>query len=219
MTHYAYIDESGTQPEHQVMTVSLVLFDGRKAAERARIRILKQLYPHLAHDLKALTRKKLHFTDMRDDDQSLVAGLLAQEKIAAVINSHLHTREDEPHSVLFGRYTKMVQLLLYRALELTNGEMRVIIAQQGGFETYEDGFLSDVNKAAELFSKRNKKVFRVIEYQLRPAHSVCGLQLADFYAGTVRKMLIDSMNGIEAELSSPFDLVQHQINLEDFIDL
>lgn len=39
--------------------------------------------------------------------------------------------EEEAHSVAFARYTRMVQLLLYRALELKTGEMRVIIAQQG----------------------------------------------------------------------------------------
>jgi hypothetical protein len=43
------------------MTVSLVLFDGRRAADRTHHKILKELYPHLAHDLKALGSKKLHF--------------------------------------------------------------------------------------------------------------------------------------------------------------
>lgn len=219
MPYYAYIDESGTLAEHQVMTVSLVLFDGRRTADRAHLKILKDLHPHLAHDLRALGHKKLHFTDMPDHVQNQVASHLAQESIAAVINSHWHNLEEEPHSAVFGRYTRMVQLLLYRALELTNGEMKVIIAQQGGWETYEDSFLAEVRKAAELFSVRNKHVFRAVDYQLKPAHTVCGLQLADFYAGAVRKMLLESLTGRASHLSSPYDRVQHQIRLEDFIDL
>lgn len=79
--------------------------------------------------------------------------------------------------------------------------------------------VTDVHKAAELFSKRNKNAFRAVDYQLRPAHTVCGLQIADFYAGAVRKMFLDSVNGLESNLSSPYDRLQHQISLEDYIDL
>ena len=218
MPYYAYIDESGTLSEHQVMTVSLVLLEGRRTADRAHLKILKELYPHLANDLKALGGKKLHFADMPDHVQNQVANQLASERVTAVINSHWHTMDEEAHSTSFGRYTKMVQLLLYRALELTTGEMKVIIAQQGGWETYEKPFLAEIHKAIELFSKR-KHEFRAVDYQLKPAHTVCGLQLADFYAGTVRKMFLDSLDGLDTHLSSPYDLVQHQISLEDFIDL
>ena len=219
MAYYAYIDESGTLYEHQVMTVSLVLFDGRRAADRTHHKILKELYPHLAHDLKALGSKKLHFTDMPDHIQNQVATHLAGEQITAVINSHWHNTDEEAHGTSFGRCTKMVQHLLYRALELTTGEMKIIIAQQGGWETYEKSFLAEVRKSPELFSKRHNHVFRAVDYQLKPAHTVCGLQLADFYAGTVRKMFLDSLDGLETHLSSPYDRVLHQISLEDFIDL
>lgn len=219
MPNYAYIDESGTQPEHQVMTVSLVLLNGRRAAERAHLRILKGLYPYLAGDPKALSKKKLHFCDMPDDIQNKVARHLASEPICAVINSHWHNSKDEPHEVIFGRYTKMVQLLVYRALELTSGKLTVVIAQQGGWETYENSFLGNVRRTAELFSKRNKSVFRYVEYHLEPAQTVYGLQLADFYAGTVRKMFLDSLEGLESHLSSPYDQVKHQIIWENYIEL
>jgi hypothetical protein len=218
MVHYAYIDESGTLIEHQVMTVSLVLFGGRRVAERAHHKILKELYPHLADKPKVLGSKKLHFADMPDATQTQVARHLAHESITAVINSHWHSNEEEPHGTIFGRYTKMVQLLLYRALEITAGEMRVVIAQQGGWETYEDAFLAEIRKSAELFSKR-RQIFRAVEFQLKPARTVCGLQLADFYAGTVRKMLLDSLDALEPDLSRPYDQVRHQISLEDFIDI
>jgi hypothetical protein len=218
MPYYAYIDESGTLSEHQVMTVSLVLLEGRRTADRAHHKILKELYPHLDKDLKALGAKKLHFTDMPDFIQNQVASQLADERITAVISSHWHNTDEEAYGTSFRRYTKMVQLLLYRALELTTGEMKVIIAQQGGWETYEKPFLIEVRKAAELYSKRHHS-FRAVDYQLKPAHSLCGLQLADFYAGTVRKMFLDSLSGLETHLSSPYDRVQHQIILEDLIDL
>jgi hypothetical protein len=163
--------------------------------------------------------KKLHFADMPDHIRNQVANHLAQEKITAVVSSHWHNSEDTPHGTIFGRYTKMVQLLLYRALELTTGDVRVTIAQQGGWETYEEPFLAQVCKSAELLSKRNKHVFRVVDYQLKPAQSVCGLQLSDFYAGTVRKMFLDSLTDVVSHLSSPYSQVQHQISLEDFTDL
>lgn len=218
MPFYAYIDESGTLSEHQVMTVSLVLFEGRRAADRAHHKILQQLYPHLANDRKALGSKKLHFTDMADHTQIAIASQLAEERISAVINSHWHNTDDEAHGTVFARYTKMVQLLLFRALELTTGEIKVIIAQQGGWETYEKPFIADVRKAAELYSKRHH-TFRTVDYELKPANTVSGLQLADFYAGTVRKMFLDSLAGLETHLSSPYAQVHHQIRLEDFIDL
>lgn len=217
--HYAYIDEAGTQPEHRVMTVSLVLFNGRRAAERIHARILKALHPRLAHNQKALSKKTLHFFDMPGTVQTSVAKYLAQEQIAALIYCHWHNSDDEPHEVIFNRYTQMVRLLVYRALEITTGKMTVVIAQQGGWETYERHFFAEVDKAAKLFSDRNKNVFRTVDYQLKPAQSVCGLQLADFYAGTVRKMYLDTHSGLKADLSSPYDQVQHQITLENFIDL
>lgn len=200
------------------MTVSLVLFDGRRAAERVHYKVLKELYSHLANNPKALGSKKLHFADMPDDVQTQVARQLAGERIVAVINSHWHSSEGEPHEIVFGRHTKMVQLLMYRALELTDGGIEVIIAQRGGWEIYKDSFLAEVRKGAEAFSKR-KHVFRTVGYELKPAHTVCGLQLADFYAGAVRKMFLDSLDGLDFELSSPYDQVKHQISLEEFIDI
>jgi hypothetical protein len=74
------------------------------------------------------------------------------------------------------------------------------------------------SKVAELYSKRNKHVFRAISYELKPAQSVGGLQLADFYAGCVRKMFMDSLDGLEAHSSNPYNQLRHQIRLEDFID-
>jgi hypothetical protein len=183
------------------------------------MRVLKMLYPNQVHNLKALSKKNLHFADMPNNIQNQVASHLAQERIAAVINSHWHNDKNEPYKVIFGRYTKMVQLLLYRALELTTGNMKLIIAQQGGWETYGKEFLAEVGKATDLFSKRNKKVFRNVGYQLKSAQSVCGLQLADFYAGAVRKMFLDMLNGMDAHLSNPYKQVRHQIRLEEFIDL
>jgi hypothetical protein len=41
-----------------VMTISLVLFDGRRAAERTHHKILKALYPDLAHNAKALNDRR-----------------------------------------------------------------------------------------------------------------------------------------------------------------
>lgn len=218
MSNYAYIDESGTLVEHQVMALSLILLDGRRSADRIAERVLRSLYPHLARNAKALDRKVLHFTDMPDPVQNQVARQLAKEKISGVINSHWHSADTETHQILFTIYTKMLQLLVYRALEMTTGKLTVIIAEQGSPETYKAQLFSELQRTVEVFQKR-KSVFRPVQFELRSAQSLRGLQIADFYAGAVRKMLIESATGVDNNLCSPYQYVQHQINLEDYIDL
>jgi hypothetical protein len=215
--NYAYIDESGTLSEHKVMTVSLVLLDGRRVADRIVQNLLKQAHPHLAKDPKALGKKKLHFTDMSDAMQNQIANQLAQEKIGAVINAHWHNGDEERYEVIFARYTKMIRRLLYRGLELTNGELNLVIAQQGGWETYQTEFISDISKAVEEFRKR-KKIYRSVIYELQSAELNRGLQLADFYAGTVRKMYLSTFDGVKPEVCSPYNQVQHQITIDDYLE-
>ncbi len=218
MGSYAYIDESGTLIEHEIMTVSLVLVGGRRTPDRISERILKLLYPHLANDLKALGKKKLHFADMSGTVQNQVAAQLAQEKISGVINSHWHTRQEEPHQVLFSRYTRMTQLLIYRALEMTIGDLTVVIAEQGSPETYKAGLFADLEKTVDLYYRRTG-IFRKVTFELKSAQSHRGLQIADFYAGAVRKMWLESITGVETQLCAPYRLVQHQIKLEDYFEL
>jgi hypothetical protein len=219
MTFHAYIDESGTRIEHQVMTVSLVLLEGRRTAERIHTRVLKELYPHLAETPKLLAQKKLHFTDMSDEDRIVVASQLAGDNVSAVINSHFHVVEDEPYEVFFARYTHMVKLLLYKGLEFSDGELILTIAQQGGWETYRTAFLGDVRKVVDLYIKRSG-TFRTVDMELRSAQTSQGLQLADFYAGAVRKMYLDGLNhGLNPDQSGPYERVKHQISLEDYIGL
>jgi hypothetical protein len=54
----------------------------------------------------------MHFADMQDQVRAEVGRHLSGEPIGAVINSHWHSNEEDPHGTVFGRYTKMVQLLL-----------------------------------------------------------------------------------------------------------
>lgn len=218
MASYAYIDESGTLVEHEIMTVSLVLLAGRRTPDRISERILKLLYPHLASNPKALGKKKLHFADMSGTVQNQVASQLAEEKITGVINSHWHTCEEETHQVLFARYTRMAQLLLYRALEMTTDDLTVIIAEQGSPETYKTALFADLEKTVELFRRRTG-TFRKVNFELKSAQSLRGLQIADFYAGAVRKMWLESMTGVETHLCAPYRHVQHQIKLEEYFEL
>ncbi|MDP3507585.1 MAG: DUF3800 domain-containing protein [Candidatus Melainabacteria bacterium] len=212
-----YIDESGTLAEHKVMTVGLVLLDGRRSADRITERILKDLYPDIGNMPRVMAQKKLHFVDMSTTIQSRIASHLAGEQIQGIVNSHWHTGAEENHEIVFGRYTKMVQLLIYRALEQTLGPPSVTIAQQGGFETYEKAFLADLFKVVESFHKR-EKIYRSVDFTLKSAQTNRGLQLADFYAGSVRKMLLDSLEGLTSDSSSPYSQIQHQIRLDDYID-
>lgn len=216
--NYAYIDESGTLVEHEVMTVSLVLLSGRRTPDRISERILKVLYPHLAGNPKALGKKKMHFADMREEVQNQVATQLAQEKIAGVINSHWHTGAEEAHQILFSRYTRMVQLLIYRALEMTIGPLTVVIAEQGSPETYKSALFADLEKTVELFRRRTGS-FRKVDFELDSAQTLRGLQIADFYAGAVRKMWLESMTGTDTHLCAPYRHIQHQVKLEDYFEL
>jgi hypothetical protein len=215
--NFAYVDESGTLIEHEIMTVSLVLLDGRRAAEHISERILEQLYPHLADNPKALGKKKMHFADMTGDVQNVVATQLAQENIAGVINSHWHTGKEESHQTLFSRYTRMVQILLYKALGVTKGDLKVVIAEQGSPATYRVAFFADLDKTVELYRQRTG-TYRKVTYELKSAQTHRGLQLADFYAGTVRKMWLESKSGVETRLCTPYRHVEHQISLEDYCE-
>lgn len=160
----------------------------------------------------------MHFADMSGTVQNQVASQLAHENITGVINSHWHTGEEETHEILFSRYTRMVQLLLYRALELTTGDLTVVIAEQGSPETYKTSLFDDLDKTVELFRRRTGH-FRKVTFELKSAQSQRGLQIADFYAGTVRKMWLESMTGVETHLCAPYRHMQHQIKLEDYFEL
>ncbi len=219
MTKYAYIDESGTQAEHKIMTVSMVICDGRRVAGRVHARILGGMYRHKGLNLKALSKKQLHFADMSEQHRNSVARQLSRESINAVITSYWHQSDRDAHDVIFAHYTRMTQILIYRVLELTTGKLVIIVAQQGGWENYQQSFITKIKQAAELYSKRNQNVFRKVEYYVKPANTVPGLQLADFYAGAVRKMFLDCLNGLESHLSDPYRQIQHQIALENYIDL
>jgi hypothetical protein len=217
MPIYGYIDESGTLVEQQVMTVGLVLLDGRRSADRIAERILKELYPHLTELPKELGKKKLHFADMQEATQIKVARHLAQEKLCGVINSHWHSSESETHQILFSRYTMMIQLLLYKGLELTSGDLQLVIAEQGSPEIYKGKLFADLDKTVELYRRRTG-VYRKVGFELNSAQIVRGLQLADFYAGTVRKMWLEGLQGREAKASAPYRQIEHQITLADYID-
>lgn len=217
MTIYGYVDESGTLVEQRVMTVSLVLLEGRRAADHMSERILKELFPHLVKTPKVLGKKILHFTDMQESTQNHVASQLATQKISAVINSHWHIYGSETHQESFSRYTRMVQLLLYQGLEMTSGDFHLIIAEQGSPESYQAKLFADLGKTVSLHKKRTGN-YRNVRFELKSAQTVRGLQLADFYAGTVRKMWLEGLQGFEANNSMPFRHLEHQITLKTYID-
>lgn len=218
MPTYAYIDESGTMPEHEVMTVSLVLLEGKRTGDHISQRVLKKLYPHLENNLKVLSQKKLHFADMSNETQNQVARIISKEKISGVINCHWHAVKEEVHQVRFNRYVKMLQSLLFKALEITSGDLVVVIAEQGSPDSYRNELFSELRKIVDEFHRRFG-VFRHVEFELKSANNVRGLQLADFYAGTVRKMWLESSGqGVEVKACNPYCHLEHQITLTHFLD-
>ncbi len=69
MVYYGYVDESGTQYEQQIMTVSLVLFHGKRAASRIHARIIKEQSLELSLNHRTLSKQKLHFVDLSENAQ------------------------------------------------------------------------------------------------------------------------------------------------------
>jgi len=164
-----------------------------------------------------LNKKTLHFTDATKQVQNQVGLCLARENIRATVISHWYSGTEESHKVRFSRYAKMLQLLLWDALDQTSGDIVLVIAEQGSSEDYQAALYADLAKTIELFRKRTGP-FRKVTIQLRSAQTNQGLQIADFYAGTVRKMWLEIKMGIEADQSAPYKHVKNQIKLESFVD-
>jgi hypothetical protein len=186
MFYYGYIDESGTKSDQEFMTVALVVFEGRRAAERLHASVLNELYLKRLPKAKPYTNLfQIHFADMNEMEKRLLANLFAQSRLSVFVSYYQHCSIKE-HDERFYIYGQLVHLVIKSALHTCN-KLNVIIAKQGGWQKYEQLFLGSLRPLSEAFAERGN--FRKARYELASATNP-GIQIADYYAGAFRAGLI-----------------------------
>jgi len=139
---------------------------------------------------------QLHFTDMTIEQRQIVAECLAKAKVT-VFTAHHHHKTDKTHPERFAIYTELVKICLNSAFT-EHKELVVGIGKQGGWQKYEPEFIAKLRKVPENYGEFREASFDLLS-AARP-----GIQLADFYVGTVRASVMD-------ERSFIYDFVQEQV--------
>lgn len=206
MPHHAYIDESGTRYDQEVMTVSLIVLEGAFTAQVIHKAILQELNPKWAGKANPRHRLigKLHYADMTKTHKRGMGDILAQRNIDCFASCFYHDGSEKGHEERFGAYLHCVKSCLWQAFEIYD-DLSVVIEKQGGWADYKDVFLAALKEIPEEFTKRGRFTKSKFELQSSSKH---GLQLADFYAGATRDFLLRHK---DATLSAAYDLIGHQI--------
>jgi hypothetical protein len=207
MLRYAYIDESGTREYQKVMTVALVLLDGKRTAERI-IDKLGALF-HADHAKRSRRRNStdLHYANLSRADRERLANELANARISAFVSYYWHDGKAAKHQQRFAIYASLVKETIQLALA-NSPQLSVTIAQQGGWRGYERAFESSL-KLLEHNHTTGSETYRKLEIDLQPARRP-GVQLADFYAGACREYLLDPDC---PTTGTPFRSIKHQVEL------
>ncbi len=206
MSKYAYIDESGTNDDETVMTVAMVILEGSRSAEKLRSGILKSLFGKLRkiHYREQLRERELHYADMTKLHRSVTGDYLSSANVICYISHYWHTESPKNHKARFAIYTELVKNCINNAFQI-HPTLSVVIAKQGGWQTYKQSFLAELRPIPEAFIKSGK--YRKSKFDLASsAHA--GIQLADFYAGACRDFL---RSGQHIELASAYEIIKHQI--------
>lgn len=210
---YAYIDESGTREYQQVMTVSLVVLEGRRTAEKLHEKVMCTLFEDYLEKRRLFKKKaihrlpNLHYAEMSRTDRERVGAKLAASSISAYVSYYWHDGKATEHEQRFEIYTSLVKETILLATKDHN-ELSVTVAQQGGWQGYERQFEQQL-KALE-YDDSNGKMYRRLAVELHPARHP-GIQLSDFYAGVSRDFILNPDN--EPHLAA-FRAVEAQISLE-----
>lgn len=216
MVNHAYIDESGTMDHQGVMSVAMIILEGAHSAQKLHDQVMTALHPKYIELVKQMKKDRkpsnylphLHFADMSDQQKRIVSSRLAQAK-ATVFTAHHWHEGDKTHQERFEIYTELVKMCTRKAFE-SHRELVIGIAKQGGWQKYESDFCSVLRMVPDEFSREG--IYRKANFELLSAVRP-GVQLADFYAGTVRDFIID-----ESERLS-YDLLQEQIITRDIYTL
>ncbi len=203
MNHFAYIDESGTRDDQLVMTVGLVVLQGQFASNKLRNRISAELTSAPRNENKAGRALQLHYCDMGAEDRTKVAKLLEVEKIHCYASYHYHEGEKK-HEERFQIYTEMLKSCIRRCL-VDYESLEIVLAAQGGANSYRADLLRDLEDIED--EMRQKRLYRKVRYDMK-TNANSGIQIADFYAGTVRDYFI-------GQLTENTDLANHYSIIEN----
>lgn len=185
------------------MTVALILFEGAFVAQKVHKLLMKELFPN--HDKKKNKPSGLHYADMADNSQKLVAAeILGKQSIHCFSSCFYHDGSEKSHEQRFEIYTALIKICLNDALDI-HEHLDVTIAQQGNWMSYGGPLTNELN--AVVAEKSARLGFRKVNFSFESA-AKAGIQLADFYAGSTRGHLLKHR---DSALGTPFELVEHQI--------
>ncbi len=207
---HAFIDESGTLQDQEIMTVALVVLDGARSAEKLHLKASKVIFtPPKTKGLKEREKwfasRTLHFAEMNDDQKLALGSELGRANIASVIASHWHTEASATHEHRFAVYSKLVEMTILRAFEFYK-QLNIAIAKQGGWQVYGPPFLEQLRKLPGQY-KYNTGQYREADIYLASSANH-GIQLADFFASSCRNYLLSKSAN---RLAEPYERVQHLV--------
>jgi hypothetical protein len=217
---YAYIDESGTREYQGVMTVALIVLEGRRTAEKLHEKVMCTLFEDYIEKRKLFKKKAihrlpyLHYTEMSRNHRERVGVKLAAASVSAYVSYYWHDGKATKHEQRFEIYTNLVKESILLATRDHN-ELSVTVAQQGGWQGYERQFEQQL-KALE-YDHTNGRMYRRLTIKLNSARHP-GIQLSDFYAGVSRDFII---NPDDEPLLTAFRAVESQIvfDLSSFVPI
>jgi len=203
---FGYIDESGTRDYQKVMTVALIVLEGKFSANKIHHEALNSLVPHRTRPETntQFLASGMHYCDMSKKQRSLVGLVLSRHPIECFISCHYHETNETSHAARFSIYTKLLITCLEEALK-THRDLVVTIGQQGGWSGYCTPLIKDLQNVVTAAS--GQRGFRKAKFALQSAAKP-GIQLADFYAGATRDHLLTSRGG---RSTTPYDLIAHQV--------
>lgn len=210
MTIHGYIDESGTMAKDEVLAIGLVLCSGRNKADRIHFKTAQKLYPEHASKPKIIDAFDMHFCKMSEDFIETSATTLRHEPIRAFVSYRYHDEETTNFAGFMKQYTLMAKQVIYQALITTDEDLEIVLGEMGQKPKYEKALCTEIESVSKLYSHRHQGKFRKVSCTVASA-KVKGIQLADFYAGATRRMIMSLERGTERGSSAPFNHLENQI--------
>jgi len=213
MPHYAYIDESGTLFDQQVMTISLLVLPSPHAHTKIHKQVLKGIHENYDAKVKSAKgagskRPGIHYREMENDHRLAAAEILAAEANVSVITCiHYHEGCPTTYDEFFARYQAMVKMVIADAIEMYEDLELFIAVISGPKGDYQTPLLAEIEEIRQELHQRLG--FRKLKVSFAKA-AMAGVQLADFYAGARREYLLPAGDN----KSGAYELIEHHYSKE-----
>jgi hypothetical protein len=148
------------------------------------MRALNPNYLTLVKQLQKACRKlpRLHFTDLSEAQKIAVGKRLAKANVTVFSAHYWYVSTTMSHGGRFSIYKDLVKMVINSAFKM-HDDVQFGIGKQGGWQKYEREFLAELKRIPKEFNSNGN--YRKGEFALLSAAKP-GIQLADFYVGTVR---------------------------------